>query len=247
MGQSIIDVFTNANGQFSAFQEIELFTRLVFASICGALFGIERSRRYKDAGIRTHIILCCASALVMIVSKYGFTDIIDESGTLLSGVRGADAARIAAQVVSGISFLCAGVIFKHGNTVRGLNTAAGLWATAGVGLAVGAGMYVIGLFATVFIAIMQIVMKRYAVGADSLLTFELGVTSDNDDQLRTAWDQFVHTHRMQVVSCDIKYYENGTVSYDATVRTRHEITVQELDAFFQEHGKVSGVNCSYLG
>ncbi len=245
MNDSLID--TIVNGQFFLAQDLEMFVRLIFACLCGAVIGLERSRRFKEAGIRTHIILCCASALVMIVSKYGFTDLVDKSGNLLDGIRGVDASRIASQVVSGISFLCAGVIFKHGSAVRGLNTAAGLWATAGVGLAIGAGMYLIGLFTTVLIAILQVVMKKYSVGADNHYVFQLGVTSYDGEQLRTAWDSFVQQHRMQIVSCSIEYHENGKVSYDATVRTVQELTVQELEEFFRESGRVSDVSCSFLG
>ena len=113
------------NSQFSLWQNVDFFLRIAAACVCGACIGAERSKRYKEAGIRTHIIVCCASALLMIVSKYGFADLTDPAGAMYSGIRGADPARIAAQVVSGISFLGAGVIFKHGNAVRGLTTAAG--------------------------------------------------------------------------------------------------------------------------
>ncbi|MBO4214561.1 MAG: MgtC/SapB family protein, partial [Lachnospiraceae bacterium] len=115
----------------TAEQYAELFLRIVIAGLCGAGIGFERSRRYKEAGIRTHIIVCMASSLVMILSRFAFV-----AGNIsLYGVPiQADGARLAAQVVSGISFLCAGVIFKNGNTIKGLTTAAGIFATAGIGL-----------------------------------------------------------------------------------------------------------------
>ena len=115
--------------------------RLVLSCICGGTVGLERTKRLKEAGIRTHCIIASAAALMMLISQYGFGGVY-ENGEFISGVRGADAARIAAQVVSGISFLGAGVIFKNGNSVKGLTTAAGIWATAGIGLAIGCGMYV---------------------------------------------------------------------------------------------------------
>ena len=93
------------NSQFSILQNVDFFIRILAACFCGACIGFERSKRFKEAGIRTHIIVCCASALMMLVSKYGFVDIVDASGALLNGVRGSDGSRIAAQVVSGISFL----------------------------------------------------------------------------------------------------------------------------------------------
>lgn len=235
------------NSQFSLLQDLEFFARLITACLCGALIGVERSRRFKEAGIRTHIIVCCASALMMLVSKYGFVDVVDPSGALLNGIRGSDGSRIAAQVVSGISFLGAGVIFKHGNSIKGLTTAAGLWATAGIGLAIGAGMYVLGIFTTALITVLQIVMHKFVVGADTLSVFRLSFTVYNSDQLQSAWDDFVHQHRMQVIECSIQHHENGTISYDASVRTIREITIQELELFLQSYGEVCNISYSSLG
>lgn len=132
--------------------EFWYIVRMIAASVCGFLIGLERKNRAKEAGIRTHCVVACAAALMMIISKYGFTDLT--AGT--NGMRGADGARIAAQVVSGIGFLGAGMIFVHKNTVTGLTTAAGIWATSGVGMAIGAGMYVVGIAATAIIIFVQI-------------------------------------------------------------------------------------------
>lgn len=128
----------------------EFILRIIVASICGSLIGYERSRRRKEAGLRTHIIVALGSALLMIVSKYGFSDILDQPGMRV------DASRIAANVITGISFLGAGVIFTRDVSVKGLTTAAGLWSVAGIGLAVGAGMYIVGIFATLLILIVQV-------------------------------------------------------------------------------------------
>ena len=134
--------------------EIMYILRLFVAGLCGMIIGLERKNRSKEAGTRTHFIVACASALMMIVSKYGFADqAINEFG-----IRGADGARIAAQVVSGVGFLGAGMIFVHKNTITGLTTAAGIWATAGVGLAIGAGMYTVGISATFLLLLAQIVL-----------------------------------------------------------------------------------------
>ena len=92
--------------------------RVLVSCVFGTVIGLERSRRLKDAGVRTHILVCCGAALFMIVSKYGFADLAAADGSLFPGTRGADSARVAAQVVSGISFLGAGVIFKNGGTVK---------------------------------------------------------------------------------------------------------------------------------
>ena len=88
----------------TVFDNLEFFIRIVLAAVLGALVGLERSKRQKEAGVRTHCIIACTSALFMILSKYAFVDLVG-----VDGLRGADPARIAAQVVSGISFLGAGV------------------------------------------------------------------------------------------------------------------------------------------
>ena len=113
-----------------------LIVRLCVAGLCGTVIGLEREYRVKDAGFRTHFVVALCSALMMIVSQYGFEEFLATH----DGVR-FDPGRIAAQVVSGIGFIGAGTIILHRRLVRGLTTAASLWATAGIGLAAGARMY----------------------------------------------------------------------------------------------------------
>lgn len=235
------------NSQFSFGQNMDFFIRILIASMCGACIGFERSKRLKKAGIRTHIIVCCAAALMMIVSKYGFADLTDAAGTVYNGTRGADPARIAAQVVSGISFLGAGVIFKHGSAVRGLTTAAGLWATAGIGLAIGAGMYTLGFFVTLLISVYQILMHKFLVGIDSLTVIQLRFTVRSSEAIQDAVDDFTGKHALQVTDCSIKYLEDGYVSYDMTVRSAQEVSIQELDRFLRQYGEVRDVSLSNAG
>lgn len=139
---------------FLDLQQWSYVFRMIIASCCGFVIGLERKNRSKEAGVCTHAVVACASALMMVISKYGFAD----TAANIAGMRGADGARIAAQVVSGIGFLGAGMIFVHKNTITGLTTAAGVWATAGVGLAIGAGMYVVGICAAFIIVLTQIIL-----------------------------------------------------------------------------------------
>ena len=130
---------------------------MIIAAVCGLAIGIERTARSKEAGIRTHTIVCLASAIMMIVSKYAFGDLIgDAYGTKDM----ADPARIAAQVVSGIGFLGAGIIFYKRDLLHGLTTAAGIWATAGIGLAIGAGLVIIGVISTIMLVAIQLVLHK---------------------------------------------------------------------------------------
>jgi putative Mg2+ transporter-C (MgtC) family protein len=131
--------------------------RMLVAALCGAAIGYERSRRQKDAGIRTHVLVAMGAALMMLVSKYGFFDVVGIEGIRLQ----ADASRIASQVISGVSFLGAGMIFVKDVSIKGLTTAAGVWVTSAVGLAIGAGQFVIGVSATLMIVILQIVLHGF--------------------------------------------------------------------------------------
>ena len=119
--------------------------RLVIAAAAGSVIGLERERLQWAAGLRTHMLVCVGSCLVIIVSAFGFEDVLRDKNVVL------DPSRIAAQVVSGIGFLGAGTILLRGEIVRGLTTAASLWAVAAIGLAVGSGLYVAALSTTVIV------------------------------------------------------------------------------------------------
>lgn len=125
----------------------ELLLRLLIAAVLGSAIGIDRERLVWAAGLRTHMLVCVGACLFMIVSAFGFTDILGTPAVVL------DPSRIAAQVVSGIGFLGAGSILLRGEFVRGLTTAASLWTVAAIGLAVGGGLYVAAVAATVIILI----------------------------------------------------------------------------------------------
>ena len=125
-------------------QELKYLVSILVALVLGFAIGYERKLRFKEAGIHTHTIVCVGSALMMVVSKYGCGDSIE-----------ADASRVAAQIVSGIGFLGAGIIIYRKHEIHGLTTAAGVWATAGVGMAAGAELYIVAAGATAIIIAAQ--------------------------------------------------------------------------------------------
>lgn len=133
----------------------EYMLRILLAAIVGGIIGTERSRRQKEAGIRTHVIVALGSALIMVVSKYGFFDLLTGYGIE------ADPSRLASNIVTGVSFLGAGVIFVKNASIRGLTTAAGIWATAGVGTALGAGLYGVGIFTGLLIIVLQFLLHNH--------------------------------------------------------------------------------------
>lgn len=138
-------------------QQLIYIFRIILAGACGIILGIERKKRSKEAGIRTHFVVACGAAILMIVSKYGFFDIINSDIFAGADVR-LDPSRIASTIASGIGFLGAGMIFVHKHTVTGLTTAAGIWATSGIGMAIGAGMYTIGIATTLLVLALQLVL-----------------------------------------------------------------------------------------
>ncbi len=138
----------------------EILIRLITASILGAFIGLERERKTWSAGMRTHMLVCVGSCLIMIVSAFGFQDILGKENITL------DPSRIAAQVVSGIGFIGAGtILFQKQGTVKGLTTAAGLWTVAGIGLATGGGLYITAIMTTgivlIILWILQPIEKKY--------------------------------------------------------------------------------------
>jgi putative Mg2+ transporter-C (MgtC) family protein len=114
---------------------------LALALVLSSLIGLEREFRMKSAGLRTHTLVGVAAALIMLISKYGFTDVISKYIVL-------DPSRVAAQIVTGIGFIGGGLIFVHRDIVRGLTTAAVIWLTAAVGMACGAGLPLLAVFVT---------------------------------------------------------------------------------------------------
>lgn len=159
--------------------------RIFLSAIAGALVGYERYSQSKEAGVKTHSIVALASAMMMILSKYGFAD-----------TGGADTARIAAQVVSGVGFIGAGLIFIKCDVIQGLTTAAGIWATCGIGMCIGAGMYIVGIFTAVMIVAVQLVMRHSKHFGGTHLAVEMEVEMDADYSLENL-KKYMSTFRLQ--------------------------------------------------
>jgi putative Mg2+ transporter-C (MgtC) family protein len=139
----------------------EDLARLALAAALGGAIGFERELREREAGLRTHLLVCLGSALFTIVSAYGFRDFLTSGDQVIR----ADPTRIAAQIVTGIGFLGAGAIIRQGISVRGLTTAATLWVAAAIGIAAGAGYYSGAVLTTVvtLIALWPLRLAAYRV------------------------------------------------------------------------------------
>lgn len=163
---------------------VDFVCRLFIAGLMGVLIGLEREYRAKEAGYRTHFLVALGSALMMIVSQYGFTNVLKTDLVHL------DPSRLAAQVVSGIGFIGAGtIILLQKQVVRGLTTAAGVWATAGIGLAVGAGMYLLGIAATLMVLVgLEVLSKCFkSMGMRSMI---IDFTTEDESALKSISARF---------------------------------------------------------
>ncbi len=205
----------------SIWAQRELFARLLFACFCGGIIGLERSIRRKDAGIKTHIILALGAALFMIVSQYGFSDLN------LSEEYRADASRIASNIVTGVSFLCAGVIFVRGASVKGLTTATGIWTCAGIGMAAGAGMYAITTLATALILVIQLLLADVSAKIETHYTLDVEIKLQN----KVTVDEVVKglSELTKSPANSIKVHkDNGESLYKVNFNIRHTVNETEL-------------------
>ena len=228
-------------GSFLSMEVGEQLLRLIVACFCGTAIGLERTKRYKEAGIRTHVIVCCASALLMIVSKYGFTDLT--AG--VDGIKAADGSRIASQVVSGISFLCAGVIFRVDGMVKGLTTAAGLWMPAAIGLTLGAGMYPIGVLATILVVWFPNVLHRITFGSDSIGTNNVKAIVKNGSSFIQDFEAFAISQGGDCRELSaIHTQENST--YQMSIRTKTGIPSDVWQKFISEHPYIILLEHNYV-
>ena len=196
-----------------------MLPELLVSVLLGFVIGLERKFRSKEAGIRTHTVVCMGSALMMIISRFAFGS-------------QADASRVAAQIVAGVGFLGAGIIVYRKNVVHGLTTAAGVWTTAGIGMACGAGMYVVAVGATAIMLIVQSVLhmnfrifrnKRFYS-----VKIEFIQTGDENLKIKEIFgtDRFNHL---------VLKREDDRVVYSATLNTDKEFSSTRLNEIISQN------------
>ena len=214
--------------------QVELVVRLLVAAFCGFAIGYERKNRFKNAGIRTHMIVALGSALIMIVSKYGFFDILNLKNMAL------DPSRVAAQIVSGVSFLGAGAILVRHNNVNGLTTAAGVWTTAAVGMAIGAKLYIIGLSATVLVLCIQVLLHphyRWFPGGDNgILTIRIRNEGFDMEHMR----QTLGKYHIKVLNVSIKH-EGDEVKMTLHVESKANEDMRRLLTFYADNPNIISI------
>ena len=201
-------------------EELKLLLPLLISVILGFAIGLERKYRLKEAGVRTHTIVCLGSALMMVVSKHAFSGLADPS-------------RVAAQIVSGIGFIGAGMIVYRQHEVRGLTTAAGVWTTAGIGMACGSGeLYWFAIGATVLMIAVQCLLHMpfpiFSTKRTYSVKIEFVQTVDENLQIK----ELFGTDRFNKL---VITREEGQTIYSATLNTEKEYSSTRLNEIMQEH------------
>lgn len=197
-------------------QQLELMIRIVLAGICGGAIGYERESRKKTAGLRTHVIVALSSALMIVLSKYGFDDVLGQYVRL-------DPSRIAAGTVTAIGFLGSGIIFSKNKSISGVTTSAGIWATLGVGMAVGAGMYVIGIATTVIVVLVEVFIGRGGKMSHIMkqvyqIVVEYEATEENDTIITQIQGELEKTYRCKILKFQTRRKEQE-IHVELLVRT----------------------------
>ncbi len=211
--------------------------RVLLAAICGFVIGFERKNRAKEAGIRTHCIVACAAALMMIISKYGFFDMIMSGSYPAADVR-LDPSRMAQGIVTGVGFLGAGMIFVHKNTIKGLTTAAGIWATSGIGMALGAGMYFIGIFSTLLILFIQITfhMNTKIIAMPKNKCMKLYYITEENFQDKAK--NLLHNKKVIINEISVESNEDGSKNYTYDIEIPASTNEEDLLSMFNCKGYI---------
>lgn len=199
--------------------EYKYLLATLLSVVLGFCIGIERKTRAKEAGVRTHTIVSFGACLLMIISKYGFSE------------SNADVARVAAQIVSGIGFIGAGMIVYRKNAVHGLTTAAGIWATAGIGMACGAGLYFVAIGGTIIMILVQCILYINCKLFNLKRTYRINISfiqTDNETEKIKEIFGTKHFQKLNVV-------RGEKTIYNVSIITEQEKSSAEIDRILKNN------------
>ena len=222
--KSFYEVFCSPIADLSWENELIALMRVVIAGLLGLVIGFERTRRQKEAGLATHFIVAAASALFTCIS------------TSLVSTVGVDGERIAAQVVSGVGFLGAGMIFFRRETLRGLTTAAGIWATAAIGMSVAVGQMIVAVgIVCIYMALQSILhSKRVKRNNWRMLMIKFIYTEENRKLLEEYFD-FTMFHRVKLTK------DGDVLIAEAVIYPKKNIYASELSAFMAQNPDIFSI------
>lgn len=213
--------------------------RILIACLCGGAIGVERTMRQKDAGFRTHCIVALGAALAMVVSKYAFFDVVADPTLKIQ----LDASRIASNLLTGVGFLGAGMIFAKGGNIKGLTTAAGIWATAAVGMTIGSGMYFVGIVSTIVIIVLQIVFHTFLIGYDKVLANDVQndivVSLKNSPEAVSRFKSQLEEHNIRIMTGKTSIHtKQDKLTMTLTVHSERDIDFYTIASIVQSNDDV---------
>lgn len=215
--------------------ELDLVLRLICSALAGLLVGYERKRRQKEAGMRTHCMVAVGAALFAIVSKYGYFD-----STFFDSIT-SDAGRVASNIVTGVSFLGAGMIFVKNKSISGLTTAAGIWVVSAIGLSFGVGLYNIGLVVTIIMVMLQYVLHKPLVLIEGSSAREITCIVETWDDVERLKNVLKEIDASSYYSC-IEKKPDGSALVKFVVRIEHGDIVDNIYAFMQKHPYIKSIS-----
>ncbi len=217
---------------------IELCWRLGLACILGLALGIERALRSKEAGPRTHSLITIGAALFMILSKYAFFDLAGEASN-----SGMDGSMIACQIVNGVNFIGAGLIFKGGRyNVSGLTSATGIWFSAAIGMACGCGLVPEAIFATAFIIFIQWFFHRHKIGGSSLTMQTLQLTVLNTPHIWRVLYRQQRRYGMEILSAKVERLPHNQLALTLKVTTEEQLSFKKALRLMDQQPEIKSIS-----
>ncbi len=207
---------------------INLIFRIIIAGICGIFIGMERKNSGKEAGIRTHCIVACAAALMMIISKYGFYDMEFSLGDVRL-----DPSRMAQGIVTGVGFLGAGMIYFQRGSLVGLTTASGIWAVSGIGMAIGAGMYIIGISSVLIILAVQVMFHRRNKIVIHNKQKSLYISGVSEQEFAKTVKNILESIDVTITDISVKKHLDNTFDYHFNIEMEETVEEEDIIALFK--------------
>lgn len=218
-------------------QQIDYLVRVFAAGLCGMLIGYERESRMKLAGIRTHTIIAMAASMMVVISKYGFFDVITIDSVSL------DASRVAASVVSGIGFLGAGIIWNRKTTISGVTTSAGIWATLGIGMAMGAGMWTLGIGSTVILLVMQYLFhKNWKIFNNVGSVGQIHLHMEKGDNACANVSNSLDKMHIQVTSQNISISDDGCMEATLHIQSAKSLDQDDMILLMEDFPEIISID-----
>lgn len=208
--------------------QLELLLRILTAGVCGAVIGYERENHMKMVGIRTHCIVAIASALLAVISKYGFYDLLGLDGTKF------DPSRVASGIVTAIGFLGTGIILNRKQGVSGLTTSAGILATVGVGMAVGSGLYIIGGAVTILIILVHLLLHKKSRLIKDAVSEQITLELEEGESMSDMLDGVFGKADVKVMSFRAKKIAQNRTEVRLSVRYPEVYGIRDIERLFRD-------------